>query len=313
MSTQLQKMEQGSSVPSIANADVLDVESVVKQVALVKQVMERVMTKDVHYGVCPGTDKPTLKKPGAEILCCTFRLGPDYEVFEKYDGQHYTVRAKCTLNHIPTGNRVGSGDGLCTTKESKYAFRISGRKCPKCGAEAIIQGKPEYGGGWICWSRKGGCGEKFGEEVEAIKNQQPSKVENESLPDQYNTVLKMACKRALIAVTLNATAASDIFTQDLDDEEPKENTSHSTPSTSDNRKGHASRSGLPDLISDGQRKRLYAIMKQAGWIDDHFRNKLAKEWGYNDTRHILWKDYEEICKMAEAGPGKKSVDEDIPF
>jgi len=35
--------------------------------------------------------------------------------------------------------------------------------------------------------------------------------------DMANTVLKMACKRAMIAMTLNVTAASDIFTQDIED------------------------------------------------------------------------------------------------
>lgn len=33
----------------------------------------------------------------------------------------------------------------------------------------------------------------------------------------HNTVLKMACKRALVAATLTATAASDIFTQDVEE------------------------------------------------------------------------------------------------
>lgn len=35
--------------------------------------------------------------------------------------------------------------------------------------------------------------------------------------DIQNTLYKMACKRALVAATLNATAASDIFTQDIED------------------------------------------------------------------------------------------------
>lgn len=35
--------------------------------------------------------------------------------------------------------------------------------------------------------------------------------------DLQNTLYKMACKRALVAAVLNATAASDIFTQDLED------------------------------------------------------------------------------------------------
>lgn len=36
--------------------------------------------------------------------------------------------------------------------------------------------------------------------------------------DIQNTLYKMACKRALVAAVLNATAASDIFTQDIEDD-----------------------------------------------------------------------------------------------
>ena len=43
------------------------------------------------------------------------------------------------------------------------------------------------------------------------------KVETDNPADHYNTVLKMAKKRALVDAVLTTTAASDIFTQDLDD------------------------------------------------------------------------------------------------
>ena len=49
--------------------------------------------------------------------------------------------------------------------------------------------------------------------------------------DLANTILKMACKRAMIAMTLNVTAASDIFTQDIEDlpeELRPQEASHST-------------------------------------------------------------------------------------
>lgn len=41
--------------------------------------------------------------------------------------------------------------------------------------------------------------------------------ENPDIADVYNTVLKMAMKRALVHATLNTTAASDMFTQDVED------------------------------------------------------------------------------------------------
>lgn len=41
--------------------------------------------------------------------------------------------------------------------------------------------------------------------------------ENENIADTFNTVLKMAKKRAMVDAVLTCTAASDIFTQDLED------------------------------------------------------------------------------------------------
>lgn len=33
--------------------------------------------------------------------------------------------------------------------------------CPVCGVAAIIKGREEYGGGWLCFKKKGGCGAKW--------------------------------------------------------------------------------------------------------------------------------------------------------
>lgn len=203
----------------------LSVGDVRAQVNLIQHVMREVMqgpTKDdpggVHYGIIPGTGKkPTLLKAGAEKLCLTFRLDPQYEIEQKQEGVHLTITSKCTLYHIPSGQRFGSGMGSCSTKESKYAYRTSARKCPSCGSEAIIKGKAEYGGGWICFKKKGGCGAKYDDGDKAIEAQTEGRAPNDDIADQYNTVLKMSNKRALVAAVLNTTAASDIFTQDIED------------------------------------------------------------------------------------------------
>lgn len=188
------------------------------QVNLIQSVMQEVMKKDEHYGVIPGTGtKPSLLKAGAEKLCLVFRLAPDYEIDEKREGPHVTITSKCVLTHIPSGQRYGAGMGSCSTRESKYAYRNSARKCPNCSAEAIIKGKEEYGGGWLCFAKKGGCGAKFLENDEVITSQSVGRIQNEDVADQYNTVLKMANKRSLVAAVLNVTAASDIFTQDIED------------------------------------------------------------------------------------------------
>ena len=203
---------------SLARREELGVEDVIAQVQKIQAVMAKVMKEGEHYGVIPGTGtKPSLLKPGAEKLLLTFRFDPEYEATETYDGKHLTIVSRCTLYHITSGQRMGSGMGSCSTKESKYAYRYAARKCPTCGKEAIIKGKEEYGGGWVCFKKKDGCGAKFKDGDAAIESQETGRVPNEDLADQYNTVLKMANKRSLVAAVLNVTAASDIFTQDLED------------------------------------------------------------------------------------------------
>lgn len=201
----------------VRRADELSVEELVEQVAKIQQVMKAVMRQDTHYGVIPGTPKPTLYKAGAEKLCLLFRLDPEYQTTEHREGDHLTVQSICILHHIPTAQRRGSGMGSCSTRESKYAYRSGSRKCPNCSKETIIKGKEEYGGGWLCFAKKGGCGSKFKAGDKAIEGQPTGRVPNDDLPDSYNTVLKMANKRSLVAAVLNVTAASDIFTQDLED------------------------------------------------------------------------------------------------
>ena len=192
-------------------------EEVIAQVKKIQEVQKAVMKEGEHYGVIPGTNKPTLLKPGAEKLAFVFRLDPQYESVDTYDANHLTVKSKCTLWHIGSGLRMGSGEGSCSTKETKYAFRHAARKCPSCGKEAIIKGKEEYGGGWLCFKKKDGCGAKFKDGDAVIETQEAGQVANENLADVYNTVLKMSNKRALVAAVLNVTAASDIFTQDIED------------------------------------------------------------------------------------------------
>jgi hypothetical protein len=208
---------------SLALRHELTVEEVVARVKKVHAIMREAMVLDHHYGKVPGTTKDVLLKPGAELLCLTFRLDPEYATVAERDGKHLTLTSTCTLWHITTGQRFGSGMGSCSTRESKYAYRQAKRACPKCGAEQINKskfpprGKPQDAPGWYCYAKSGGCGQEFAADDPAILGQVTGRVANEDLADQENTVLKMANKRSLVAAVLNVTAASDIFTQDLED------------------------------------------------------------------------------------------------
>lgn len=214
----------------------LSVDAIKGQVNLIQTVMREVMQEGHHYGVIPGTEKPTLLKPGAEKLGLTFRLAPEFieQVFDM-GNDHREYRYKCSLRHIVTGVVVGEGVGSCSTKETKYRWRQQKQKCPACGMETIIKGKEEYGGGWLCWKKQGGCGAKFTDEDKAITEQSVGRIENPDIADVYNTVQKMGKKRAHVDAMLTATAASDIFTQDLEETHTVEPAKNVTPAEDDMR------------------------------------------------------------------------------
>ncbi|MBV6343613.1 hypothetical protein HWQ67_18760, partial [Candidatus Magnetobacterium casensis] len=191
---------------------------VVHQVALIQDVMKAVMKEGEHYGTIPGTQKPTLYKPGAEKLGVTFRLVPSYDIKQKdLPAGHREYMIVCTLTHGPSGQLVAQGLGACSTMESKYRYRNKGKECPICQSESIRKGQEQYGGGWFCYQKSGGCGRKFKDGDDRIEMQVTGKVEHTDPADYYNTVLKMAMKRAHVSAILTATACSDIFTQDLED------------------------------------------------------------------------------------------------
>lgn len=200
----------------------IPIEMLVARVHKVREVQARVMQEGRHYGNVPGTDKPALFKPGAELLGLTFQLAPEFTSAERWEGEHMETVITCKLKHAPTGALLGEGIGSCSTREKKYAWRNGGRKCPSCGKEGSLlrsKEKPE----WFCWRKKDGCGATFPANDPSILGQKDGRVPNPDLADTYNTVRKMACKRAHVAAILFVTCASEIFTQDVEDNtEPAE-------------------------------------------------------------------------------------------
>jgi hypothetical protein len=67
--------------------------------------------------------------------------------------------------------------------ERKTEHREPNPTCPNCGKnEHVIRGKEEFGGGWLCWRNKGGCGEKWPDRVEP--KQEPPKAGDKAKADK---------------------------------------------------------------------------------------------------------------------------------
>lgn len=184
------------------SGEMLNARIVRARVNTIQSVMQAVMKADTHYGKLPGTNQPTLYKAGAEILLTTFMIAvlPDVEDLSTQDAVRFRVFAKGV--HQTSGRVIGIGVGECSSDEEKYRWRAA-----VCDEEYMDtpedRRRVKYKQRW---------GKRRGER-ETVKIQQ---VRTEPA-DLSNTVLKMAKKRALVDLTLTATAASDMFAQDLED------------------------------------------------------------------------------------------------
>ena len=195
-----------------------------EMIDLKKKLMNELLVEDTDYGTIPGTPKPTLYKAGAEKANSFFGLSPVMKTeasIEDWNGTDhggepfFFYKKVCQLWR---GDRlIAALSGSCNSWEEKYRYRSTNRKCPKCQKETIIKGKAQYGGGWLCYAKKGGCGAKFVDKDPLIVDQIIGKTANDRIFDEVNTIEKMAEKRALVASTLVATGMSQYFTQDLDD------------------------------------------------------------------------------------------------
>lgn len=56
------------------------------------------------------------------------------------------------------------------------------------------------------------------------------------------------------------------------------------------------------VISDKQRKRLFAISKAANWTQDEVKELILKETGQESSAAIPWTKYDSICKTIESNP-----------
>lgn len=195
----------------------------IEDINLVREFVAHEMKGDLDFGVIPGTTKPTLYQPGAQKVLMFFNAYPDYEIqTENFDRGHVEHIVKAVLRSRATQGIIGTGVGSASSLESKYRWRQAERTCPKCGKASIIKGRDEFGGGWVCFAKKGGCGAKFADGDQVIEGQTVGRIENPDIYDVRNTVLKIAKKRSMVDAALGLSCLSEYFTQDLDEYPPAE-------------------------------------------------------------------------------------------
>jgi hypothetical protein len=225
--------------------------------AAIVEFTRRIMVKDRDFGEIPGTNKPTLLKPGAEKLCNFFGLEPEFtpmvEDLDWTGAQHggevfCYARYRCRL--LREGRVVGVGEGSCNSWEAKYRYRwVAEKQVPEhldrtlllkrgvrgtlCEFEFAIERAETtgtYGKPVEHWQRfRDAIRTGIARPVEKLTRRGNSvaweidvdtalyRIPNPDVADVVNTIQKMAQKRALVAATLIATGASEFFTQDVED------------------------------------------------------------------------------------------------
>lgn len=160
------------------------------RVNTIQEVMTAVMKKDVHYGIIPGCKKPSLYKPGSEVLLATFQIATSIHVTDLSTDDCIRYQVRVIGTHAPTGVVLGEGIGECSSNEEKYKWR----KAYDDEWNATPENRRRI---------------KFGKYKDKQVRTEPA--------DVANTILKMAKKRAQIDMTLTTTGASDCFEQDVED------------------------------------------------------------------------------------------------
>lgn len=212
-----------------------------------------ILKSNLDYGEIPGTNKPSLFKPGAEKLAFVYGLGAEIECVDKIvdiDRPFIDYTYRCTVK-TKSGQIKAQCEGSCNSLEPKFGYlwkqidelpegidisnlpsKTSGKKMFEF-AFAVEKketqgqyGKPaEY---WQRWedaimsnrARKVSKKTSTGKELDGWELDETVTLYRVPNPDAIgmkNTIMKMAQKRAFVGAILLATGASEFFTQDIED------------------------------------------------------------------------------------------------
>lgn len=189
-----------------------------EQLQLLDDFVKDVLRENQDFGVIPGTDKPTLYKPGAANVIAAFNCHSEPFCEERTvdpAGKYASYEYHVDVIHNVTGKVMARGFGECNSHEVKYRYRDAKPTCPMCKAPAIFKSK--FKEEFYCWAKQGGCNATFKIDDPAITSQSTGRIENEDPLDQTNTYMKMAIKRAEVDAALRLPGVARFFTQDLED------------------------------------------------------------------------------------------------
>lgn len=226
------------------------------------EATKSVMRKEVDYGVIPGTGKnakPTLLKAGAEKLKVLYGLS-----------------TKTIIDYTQSYNNLAE-----ETDPAKHFIRYV-VKCEVYKNDLLLADQTA-----VCHSK-----EKKYRERSKWENGQQIKVANLDIADLDNTILKMAEKRAFVGAMLQATGASEFFTQDMEDFADYSKVDHQEPEIKQEIKYVNKNKFIGKLSQCNTTQEVKDLVRK-------YQNKIAPE------------DAEEILQAAKVS-GQKILENNMP-
>lgn len=196
--------ERTEAIDSPIYGEIMPIAAIQQNMGRVQALKQAVLKEGIDYGVIPGTPKPSLFKPGAELMNLMFGVSvdPDTASLRVEEGTDEVGVAfyRATVRMVfktRTGIFLGASYGVASSLEEKYKWRRA--TGPKEFA-ATVEG------------RKRSKFRRGKNNTEYEEQQVRSEVE-----DLKNTILQMAMKRAEVSGTKRVHALSGMFGQDLED------------------------------------------------------------------------------------------------
>ena len=110
-----------TNIAIIDTVEVAQVEATMRKISQFQQVIQNTLHQNHDYGIIPGTDKPTLLKPGAEKILMMMGLRSEFEIVDStrdFEKGFFQYQVRCKL--LKGDTVITEGLGACNTREKKY-------------------------------------------------------------------------------------------------------------------------------------------------------------------------------------------------
>lgn len=110
-----------NSLAIIDTVEIQQVQATMQKITQFQQVIQNTLHQNHDYGIIPGTDKPTLLKPGAEKILMMMGLRSEFEIVDStrdFEKGFFQYQVRCKL--FKGDMLITEGLGSCNTRERKY-------------------------------------------------------------------------------------------------------------------------------------------------------------------------------------------------